>query len=90
MKARKTWKGLALLLLPLLTLASGCATNSPPSVAVDSPRIPPLPEAARQPTPPKECSPTCSEALTKRRKESLDTLMKLESPAVPAKPRTTP
>ncbi len=66
----------AMLMLPLM-LAAGCAHKStvlPP--LVEPPAIPALPQAARQPTPPPICSPTCSAGLTRLRKELLDMLTK--------------
>lgn len=82
------WK---LLALALLMLVGGCATNSPPPVLVPapSPAIPPLPAEARQPKPPIECLPTCSEGLMRLRKELLRTLQQLHSPAKPANAPTT-
>lgn len=68
-------------LLPMLV--SACAQPSPPSAVV--PRAPfLLPQEARQPTPPKECLPTCSEGLTRLRTELLDSLTPATSPGSPA------
>lgn len=82
MLVRKLLLSMALsVLLPMLV--SGCATPSPPSVVVPSARVP-LPGEARQPTPPSECLPTCSEGLTRLRIELLDSLTKPTSPGTPA------
>lgn len=78
-----------LLLLLLLTLASGCATNSPLRAPDAVPLIPPLSAAARQPPPPKICTPTCSDGLTRLRTELLDTLAKPQPQAAPASAATT-
>lgn len=77
MTPNTAWRKLALMLLPMLLLASGCASKSPPSlppVVVAAPEIPPLPPQARQPTPPEICSPTCSAGLMRLRMELLDLL----------------
>lgn len=76
-----------MLLLPVLLLA-GCKLNSLP-IVVEPARIPPLTQEARQPEPPKECSPTCSAGLTKLRTELLNSLTSRESPALPASSSTT-
>ncbi len=91
MKPKPTVIARALTLLALPMLVSACAGVSQPSppVVVPPPAIPPLPAAARQPTPPPICSPTCSAGLTKLRKELLDMLTKHTSPAEPASARTT-
>lgn len=75
-------------LVTLLLLASGCAHNSP-HLPETAPDIPVLPQEARQPKPPPECSPSCSEGLTRLRSEWLDMLMKLGSPEPPASAPTT-
>lgn len=81
-----------LLLLPLVMLASACAPLKPdsaqPSASGRAP-VPSLPQAARQPTPPSECLPTCSDGLTKLRNELLDSLTKAASPVSPASAPTT-
>ena len=80
---------LVLMLSALALLLSGCAQPLPrPDVKPAA--VPPLPPQAKQPTPPKECLPTCSAGLTTLRTESLDLLMKLTSPAEPAKASTNP
>lgn len=80
---------LALMLSALALLLSGCAQPLP-RPEVKPAAIPPLAPQAKQPTPPKECLPTCSAGLTTLRTESLDLLMKLTSPAEPAKASTNP
>lgn len=88
-------KSLLGLLWPLLTLAllvSGCATNSllpEPASAPQPVVIPELVQEARQPTPPAICSPSCSEGLTRLRKELLDSLTQPTSPVKPASGSTT-
>jgi hypothetical protein len=61
MKHRPLQLPIALLLLPLLTLAASCST-APRSLVVDVPRLP-LPQEARQPAPPVLCQPSCSTGL---------------------------
>lgn len=59
-------------------LASACSsspTNSPPP-PVQRAQLPALPQEARQQPAPAWCSPTCTEALTARRKNSLQRLTK--------------
>ena len=54
--------------LPVLLL-SGCAGSWPglsKPIAI-APKLPPLPDSARQTTPPAWCLPTCSSGLTMRR-----------------------
>lgn len=77
---------LPLLLLPVLL--AGCANVSPLFKPQPSLQIPPLPSAARQPSKPEMCSPTCSDALTKERESWLRMLTPPEQPAKPAKPAT--
>lgn len=74
------------MLLALVMLASGCASNSPPPVLQPA-AIPPLPQAARQPKPPPICSQTCNAGLTKLRMKLLDMLT---PPAMPASPANAP
>lgn len=90
MQPSLTWTQLALLLLLLVLLASGCAQNSPlPDAVVEPARVLPLPQEARQPTPPAICSSGCSNGLTKLRTELLDMLTKAASPASPASAPTS-
>jgi len=51
---------LALSLLPALLIACAAPPSEPPPPAeVQCQRIPPMPQAARQPATPDWCSPTC-------------------------------
>lgn len=75
------------LLLPVLVSACAGVSQPSPPVVVPPPAIPPLPEVARQPTPPPICSPTCSAGLTRLRTELLNMLT---SPALPAKDASGP
>ncbi|VVE87544.1 hypothetical protein PBR20603_01480 [Pandoraea bronchicola] len=54
-----------LMLLPMLLILPGCASNLP-AISLP-PEIPPLPAPARQPVTPSECLPTCSAALMNER-----------------------
>lgn len=58
-------------LMPLLLLMSLTACSAPPAnwpaAPVANAQLPPLPPAARQPSLPPFCSPTCSAALTVER-----------------------
>lgn len=78
--------------LLLLTLVCGCAPLKPdsaqPSASERAP-VPALPSQARQPKPPSDCLPTCSDGLTRLRTESLDSLTKAASPVSPASAPTT-
>ena len=76
-------------LLPLLLLAA-CANDSPLSPVPQVPvlvskqiQIPELPESAKQPTPPPECLPTCSNALMTERERWLGLLTPPTPPALP-------
>lgn len=68
MRTRLNCSALALtlswLLLPLVGCSSASPPYSPPPEIVRPPAIPRLPPAARQPTTPPECSPTCSAAAS--------------------------
>lgn len=75
-------------LLSLALLLSSCAHTSPGSLPPAPPRIDPLPEAARQPLAPAWCSPTCTEGLTTKRKNSLQRLTAPAAPALPASAST--
>ena len=67
MHAKKPRLQLALLLISLL-LVSACATSPPSSpLPVQRAQLPPLPAEARQLPAPAWCSPSCTEAQTKRR-----------------------
>lgn len=75
-------------LLPMLALLlTGCA--SPPNLQrpVPGPLIPPLPAIARQPAQPPECSPNCSDALSRELQSWPITLTR---PAPPARPASAP
>lgn len=80
---------LALLSCALSTL--GCSTVSPalPPTPIAAAALPPLPPEARQPPAPDWCSPTCTEALTQRRQNSLRSLTLPGVPASPASASTT-
>ena len=76
-----------LLLYALPQLLMACALQPPappPSVAVESQRIPPMPATARQPQTPAWCSPTCSDVLETDSRSWEDLLMRAASPAAPA------
>lgn len=77
------------LLLPMLVSACAGVSQPLPPVVVPPPAIPPLPEVARQPTPPPICSPTCSAGLMRLRTELLNMLTQPTSPAEDASERTT-
>ncbi len=62
---------LLLMLLPLMTLLSGCAHESP-CYHAGPPAVPVLPVEARQPTPPAICLPSCSAGLMRLREELLN------------------
>ena len=66
-----------MLLLPLLLVSAGCATNSPPIAppSVQPPQCPPLPLEGRQPPTPSICSPTCSAGLMLERESWRASLM---------------
>ena len=65
---RNNWMLRGAMLTALVLSATGCAQTStviaPPP---EPPRIPALPEQAKQPPLPSMCSPTCSAGLTKLR-----------------------
>lgn len=84
---------LGLMLLPLAMLLASCGTDSPllqPPAVVQPAIIPPLPETARQPSPPPICSPTCSSGYRKLLDQLLSPPINLASPGTPAKPLTKP
>ena len=73
-----------LLLLPILLLSAGCATDSTLSPVPQAPlivlkqlTIPALPPSARQPAPPVACSLSCSAGVASAQESWLDTLMPL-------------
>lgn len=77
----------------LLLLVTGCATKldgSPPPVVVLGPQVPPLPPAARPPTPPAICSQTCSSGWTRMAENWLNTPTEFGSQGKPASPATKP
>lgn len=76
-----SWRALALMLLPLAALLTGCATRPPQSVL---PQMPALPPEARQPAVPAWCSPTCSAALQAELQSWQRRLMRPTLPALPA------
>lgn len=80
-----------LILLMLAASISSCAVNSPPlpPQVVSPPQLPPLPTAARQPTPPEICLPTCSAGLLRLRTTLLDLLTQPLPPEPPASAPTT-
>lgn len=83
---------IALLLFPMLLL--GCAASSPtlppsPPVIKRAP-LPPLPSEARQSPAPAWCQPSCTEALTKRRLNSLSRSTAPSTAASGASSSTTP
>jgi len=82
---------LLIALLPMLLL-SACGTPpvASPPVAVQPARVPPLPQAARQPPMPSICSPTCLEGLTRERGSWQQLLTQPEPLASPASAPTKP
>lgn len=71
----------------LALLASACSTVQPqptPPAVVECPKLPPLPQAARQPPTPPECSPTCADGLSKLLDSMLQSLTPAVAPAEPA------
>lgn len=81
---------LRLAVLTWSALLASCATTSPASLPVKPAAIPPLPMEARQLPAPAWCSPTCTEALTARRLNSLKRLTTPEVEGSPASNPTTP
>ena len=74
----------------LLALLLGACASQPPLTRQAPPAlIPPLPDIARQPKPPSECLPTCSDGLLKELQSWPITLTEPARPAKPAKPLTT-
>lgn len=71
--------------LPTLPLLGCLDASTPlqPSV-VPPPRIPPLPQVARQPKTPELCLPTCSAGLTRLRDSLLQSPKSAASQALPA------
>lgn len=67
------------MLLMLQAAIYGC--GSTPQLPL---RVPPLPQEAKQPEIPSECSPTCLAALTKERASWLTTQTAPASPGLPA------
>ncbi|CAM6613624.1 Putative lipoprotein RzoQ [Klebsiella michiganensis] len=73
-------KPLQRVLLPIISLAllSSCASRQktlPPAwTPQNTPQVLPLPSEAKQPVPPQECSPTCSEILQKKLDDMLQSL----------------
>lgn len=85
MKHGKIRIPLGLMLMLLVLLLSGCASDSVNLLRpVTPPTIPPLPAQAKQPAIPSMCLPTCSAALTKERESWLNTLTPPASPGRPA------
>lgn len=80
-RPKPSWMLLAL--LPAVVLLTSCASTSSalPPVPIEVATIPPLPQEARQQPAPVWCLPTCTEALTTRRTNSLK---RLTAPAAPA------
>lgn len=89
MLQRSRPKRTALLLTALAALVMGCSSVSPLSRPPPEPEIPPLPEAARQPSRPPICSPTCSDGLTRERESWQPSLTKPAPPEKPASAATT-
>jgi hypothetical protein len=67
--AKTTGNSCALPLLAAILLSTGCtpAPKRPPVPGATPSVIPPLPQSSRQPPPPSECVPTCSDGLTNER-----------------------
>lgn len=83
---------LALMLLPLVLLSAGCASNWPPSVppSVQPAQRPRLPQEGRQPPTPSICSPTCSAGLERELENWRASLMNAAPPARSASEAQTP
>lgn len=83
-KPSKLWPTL-LLALPLLSACSSVPVRLPPEPPPVP--LPPLPAAARQPTPPPTCLPTCSAGASR----SLESwLSSPTAPTSPARPASAP
>lgn len=80
------------LLVVLSLLMSACGASLPvsPPGPVQRAQIPPLPASARQPLPPSQCLPDCSNSAASDAQSSRDMLTRLASPAKPASAPTTP
>lgn len=79
-----SWKLLVLALLPALLIACASPPSEPPPRAeVQCQRIPPMPQAARQPSTPDWCSPTCLHGWN-REVETLRALLESAAPPAPS------
>lgn len=85
MKPAAAWSARAPMLAALALLLTACETQPPVPPQVLQP--PPLPAIARQPSPPPECTPTCSAALSSEL-ESWQSM--LTPPAPPERPASGP
>lgn len=74
----------------LLTLLTSCATQLPTPTVDATPRVPPLPQEARQPPANPICDPTCFERLIADYELWLKKLTDAAPPAQPASAPTTP
>ncbi len=81
---------LTALLLTSLLAACGTPPAPLPPAVVQPARVPPLPQAARQPPIPPICSPTCLENWSKRVENLRRKLDGAETPDLPASAPTMP
>ena len=78
-------RGVTLSLLALLLTACSSVSQPLSPQPVEPARIPPLPQAARQPNPPPICSLSCNAGLTKLREELARSLTSPDAPASSSK-----
>lgn len=72
-------------MLGFVLMLTGCGASLP-VIQQTRPVLPPLPEVARQPSPPQECVPSCLERLSNDLQRLLNLRIDPEPPAKPAKP----
>lgn len=85
----KPWR-LLLAALPLLLVACGASLPVSPPAPVQRAKIPALPLSARQPSPPSQCLPTCSDGAASDAQNWADSLTLPASPGKYASGPTTP
>lgn len=89
--AKDVWKMRAAILSALVLSATGCAqTSTVTAPPPEPPRIPTLPEQAKQPPLPSMCSPTCSSGLMKLRESWRQRLTSPTQPGPLASERQAP